>query len=169
MRVSVRQAEFAKRKLPAVSRRGFLGLAFAGSLAALVGQWLGALVRFLQPPKTQGFGGLVYAGRVEEFPPGSVNRVMAGRFYLVHNEAGLLALYQKCTHLGCSVPWMEAEGQFHCPCHGSLFNPVGEVTGGPAPRPMDLFPVTIKAGEVWVDTSRPVERSAFDPGQAVRV
>ena len=101
---------------PRLGRRGFLGIAFVGSLAALAGAWLGALLRFLRPIQTQGFGGQVYAGRLEEFPPGSVNRILAGRFYLAHTPDGLLAIYQKCTHLGCSVPWAEAEGQFHCPC-----------------------------------------------------
>ena len=84
-------------------------------------------------------------------------------------EDGLLALYQKCTHLGCSVPYAEGESQFHCPCHGSLFDPKGEVTGGPAPRPRDIFPVEVVNGEVWVNTAQPVERSAYDPGQAVKV
>ncbi len=28
----------------------------------------------------------------------------------------------------------EDEEQDHCPCHGSLFDNLGEVTGGPAPR-----------------------------------
>jgi cytochrome b6-f complex iron-sulfur subunit len=153
----------------ALGRRGFLGLAFAGGLAALLGQWLGALFKFLRPPQSQGFGGLVYAGRLEEFPPGSVNRILAGRFYISHTGDGLLAIYQKCTHLGCAVPWAEAEGQFHCPCHGSLFTPVGEVAGGPAPRPLDLFPVTIQDGEVWVDTGRPTERNRYEPGQALKV
>jgi len=111
----------------------------------------------------------VYAGGVEEFPPGSVNRILAGRFYISHTPDGLLAIYQKCTHLGCSVPWSEAEGQFHCPCHGSLFTPSGEVTGGPAPRPLDIFPVEITNGEVWVDTGRPLTRSRYEPDQAVKV
>lgn len=163
----VSQAPIAKK--PPLDRRSFLGIAFAGSLLALGGAWMGALLKFLRPPHTQGFGGLVYAGTLEEFPPGSVNRVMAGRFYISHTQDGLLALYQKCTHLGCSVPYSEGEEQFHCPCHGSLFTPTGEVVGGPAPRPMDIFPVKIVNGEVWVDTGKPVERSAHDPGQAVKV
>ncbi len=158
-----------KTKMQAFSRREFLGVAFAGSLAALGGAWMGALLKFLRPPQAQGFGGMVYAGTLQEFPPGSVNRVLAGRFYISHTADGLLALYQKCTHLGCSVPYAEAEGQFHCPCHGSLFNSKGEVAGGPAPRPMDIFPVKVVNGEVWVDTSRPVERSSYQPGQALKV
>ncbi len=166
--LSARPPLAAGEKIP-LNRRGFLGLAFAGSLSALAGGWLAALFRFLRPPKSQGFGGLVYAGRVEEFAPGSVNRILAGRFYISHTPDGLLAVYQKCTHLGCSVPWAAEEDQFHCPCHGSLFSPTGEVTGGPAPRPLDLFPVEVQNGEVWVDTSRPLQRSRYEPGQAQKV
>jgi Rieske Fe-S protein len=46
-----------------------------------------------------------------------------------------------------------------------LFDRNGEVTGGPAPRPLDIFPVSVKSGEVWVDTSQPTERTHFDPSQ----
>lgn len=148
-----------------IDRRQFLGIAWAGALALLAVQALVSLARFIKPVSSGGFGGLVYAGKVDEFPIGSVNRILSGRFYLVRNEAGFLALWQRCTHLGCAVPWAEDQGHFHCPCHGSLFNTVGEVTGGPAPRPLDYFPVLIRSGEVWVDTSKPTERSSYDPSQ----
>lgn len=153
---------------PTVTRRQFLGIAWGGSLLAMFGQGAAALMSYLQPVSTSGFGGKVYAGRVDEFSVGSVSRVLTGRFYLVRTEEGFLALWQKCTHLGCSVPWAEGEDQFHCPCHGSLFNKVGEVTGGPAPRPMDVFPVEIIDGEVWVDTSKPMERNRYDSSQVTR-
>lgn len=149
-----------------LGRREFLGVAWAGMLGVLAMQTTVFLARFLKPVTGGGFGGLVYAGKVDEFPIGSLNRILSGRFYLVRNETGFLALWQRCTHLGCAVPWDEAAGQFHCPCHGSLFNTEGEVTGGPAPRPMDIFPVLIRSGEVWVDTSKPIERTQYDPSQA---
>jgi hypothetical protein len=38
-----------------------------------------------------------------------------------------------CTHLGCVVPWNQAENKFMCPCHGSQYNPEGKVVRGPAP------------------------------------
>lgn len=155
----------AEQKKKSLTRGQFLGLAWAGSISLLLAQGVAATLKYLKPISTGGFGGLVYAGKVDEFPVGSVNRVLAGRFYLVRTEQGFLALWQKCTHLGCSVPWVEEEGKFHCPCHGSLFNSVGEVIGGPAPRPMDTFPVIIKDGEVWVDTGKPTQRSRFDPSQ----
>lgn len=147
------------------SRRSFLGLSFFGILGLLLAQSIAVMLKFLKPINTGGFGGLIYAGRVEEFAIGSVAYILAGRCYIVRTEAGFLALWQRCPHLGCSVPWAEEEEEFHCPCHGSLFNTVGEVMEGPAPRPLDLFPVTIRSGEVWVDTGNPIQRSRFEPDQ----
>lgn len=154
----------AKPKI-SLGRRQFLEIAWIGSLAVLGVQSLVTLTRFLKPVSSGGFGGLVYAGKVDEFPVDSINRILSGRFYLVRNATGFLALWQRCTHLGCAVPYDETARQFHCPCHGSLFNDVGEVSGGPAPRPMDTFPVIIRDGEVWVDTSQPIERTSYDPSQ----
>jgi cytochrome b6-f complex iron-sulfur subunit len=152
-----------------VDRRKFLGLAWTGSLALLFGQAAVAALNYIQPVSTGGFGGEVYAGKVEEFLVNTVNRILAGRFFISRTEGGVIALWQKCTHLGCAVPWVEEEGQFHCPCHGSLFNRHGEVIGGPAPRPMDIFPVSIKGDELWVDTSKPIERTEFDSSQLTEV
>lgn len=152
-----------------VDRRSFLGIAWLGSLVALLGQLGAVLYRFIQPVSTGGFGDLVRAGFVDEFPPGSISLIKAGRFYLQRFENGsFLALWQRCTHLGCSVPWDEGAGRYHCPCHGSLFNVEGEVTGGPAPRPLDYFPVVIQNGEVFVDTGNPQQRSQFDPDQTTQ-
>ncbi|MEW6567856.1 MAG: Rieske 2Fe-2S domain-containing protein [Chloroflexota bacterium] len=109
------------------------------------------------------------AGRIEEFAVGSVSHVRAGRFYISRLPEGLLALWHRCTHLGCAVPWVEAEGQFHCPCHTSLFDVRGEVMGGPAPRPLDLFPITIVDGEVWVDTGQVIQRDRYDENQVTQV
>ncbi len=144
-------------------------MTWLAALLTLGGETLAALFKFVQPVNTGGFGGVVRAGRVEEFAAGSVNLVKAGRFFLYRLDDGsFLALWQRCTHLGCSVPWAEAEDQFHCPCHGSLYDKKGEVLGGPAPRPLDIFPVTIKDGEVFVDTGRPIQRASFDPGQTTK-
>ncbi|HEX9767530.1 MAG TPA: Rieske 2Fe-2S domain-containing protein [Kiloniellales bacterium] len=159
---------------PAVSsllpRRHFIAAAWAAALALLSGQAGIALWQFLRPTaRAGGFGVRVRAGRVEEFAPGTVNHVSSGSFYISRLDEGLLAMWHRCTHLGCTVPWIEAEGRFNCPCHGSIFNTRGEVLAGPAPRPLDLFTIEIKDGEVWVDTSRAVTRSAFDPSQVTRL
>lgn len=67
-------------------------------------------------------------------------------------EAGFVALYQKCPHLGCRVPWCQTSQWFECPCHGSQYNRVGEKKGGPAPRGMDRFPIEIRGDSITVDT-----------------
>lgn len=154
-----------------VTRRKFLGWAVGASLVGLFGQAGAALLQFFQPRIEPGsFGSKVVAGTVNEFKPGTVSHVAKGRFYISRlDDGGMLALWHRCTHLGCTVPWREDEGQFHCPCHSSLFNTKGEVTSGPAPRPMDLFPIEIVDGQVVVDTRNPIARETYDPSQATRV
>jgi cytochrome b6-f complex iron-sulfur subunit len=153
-----------------VTRRGFLAAAWAAVLAVLSGQSAIALWQFLRPSARAGsLGGQVRAGRLEEFGPGTVSHVSSGQFYISRIDEGLLAMSHRCTHLGCTVPWIEAEGRFNCPCHGSIFNPRGEVLAGPAPRPLDLFAIEIRDGEVWVDTNRPLPRSSYDASQVTHV
>jgi len=154
-----------------LNRREFLGMAWAVSLFGLFGQTGVALFNFLRPRiKPGSFGTKVAAGRVEEFEPGTVSHVRKGRFYISRLEDGsMLALWHRCTHLGCTVPWREEEGRFHCPCHSSIFTPVGEVVSGPAPRPMDIFPIEVVDDEVVVDTGNPIQRDSFDPSQLTRV
>jgi len=151
------------------SRRDFLNFAWVTSLVGLVGQSGWALFNFLKPQIKEGsFGTKVNAGKVEEFEPGTVSHIQEGRFYLSRLEnGGMLAMWHRCTHLGCTVPWKEDEGLFHCPCHSSIFTTTGEVVSGPAPRPLDLFSIEIVDGDVIVDTGMAITRNDFDPSQAV--
>jgi len=64
-----------------------------------------------------------------------------------------MALYQKCVHLGCRVPFCGSSKWFECPCHGSKYNQAGEYELGPAPRGMDRFRVSVTDGVLFVDTS----------------
>jgi cytochrome b6-f complex iron-sulfur subunit len=151
-------------------RRQFFGIVWVVAGIALIGQAGKAFFDFMTPVLEEGaFGTVVYAGKVNEFEVGSVSYFREARFYLVRLEPGFLALYRKCPHLGCVVPWEAPEDVFNCPCHSSLFTRVGEVISGPAPRPMDLFPVEIRGDEVWVDTGQVIERAQFEPTQVTPV
>jgi cytochrome b6-f complex iron-sulfur subunit len=155
-----------------LSRRAFINVlwALAGTAAlsesALVG------LRFLAPRPTEGeFGGTFNLGDPGQYPAGSVTPVEAGRFYLVHlNQDGFLAVYRRCTHLGCSVPYDRAREQFVCPCHGSAFTMQGDVLNAPAPRPLDIFPITLSAqGELIVDTGEVIERDRIELEHILRI
>lgn len=152
-----------------VYRRDFLktALAAVGGLVAL--EMGGLTLAYMQPRLAEGeFGGIVTAGKAADFPPGSVTHISNGRFYLARlADGGFLALYQRCTHLGCSVPWDQAQQQFVCPCHSSQFDMHGQVQNPPAPRPLDLFAVQIAGDLVQVDTSAPLSRQSFDASQVV--
>lgn len=151
-----------------VSRRQFIVGVWAVSLLGLVGQAGAALLDFFKPRIEPGaFGTKIAAGQAAEFQPGTVSHVRKGRFYISRLEDGaMIALWQRCTHLGCTVPWNEDEGQFHCPCHSSIYTRTGEVVSGPAPRPLDIFTIEITDGEVLVDTGHPIQRDQYDPSQA---
>lgn len=56
---------------------------------------------------------------------------------LYRDENGALTrLSAACTHMGCIVSWNDAERSWDCACHGSRFEPAGEVIQGPAIKPL---------------------------------
>ncbi len=154
---------------PGMPRRDFLqlGVAVLAGAALLETGIIGA--GFFLPRLAQGeFGSVFNCGAISQFPNNSVTPFNEGRFYLVRTQdGGFLALYRKCTHLGCAVPWDQTKKQFICPCHASVFDPNGAVLNAPAPRPLDLFQVSLVNGEVHVDTSQPLNRDHFEPAQVV--
>ncbi|MGH2953415.1 MAG: Rieske 2Fe-2S domain-containing protein [Solirubrobacterales bacterium] len=61
-----------------------------------------------------------------------------GQRAVYRDENGALhELSARCTHLGCIVRWNAAERTWDCPCHGSRFDPLGEVVEGPATHPLE--------------------------------
>jgi len=155
------------------TRRSLIGKIWVGlgGLALVEGLWI--LSDFLKPRKRSKAGKaaeeLIVAGPIENFEPGSVTAFPNGRFYLARLEdGGFLALHRKCTHLGCTVPWIAPENRFVCPCHASAFDIKGQVLSPPAPRPLDLFAVRIENGIIKVDTSQALKRHSFIETQVAR-
>jgi cytochrome b6-f complex iron-sulfur subunit len=160
-------AKTSESKPEQISRRQFIGWAWAAATALLFVQAGAALYQFLKPIiQSGGFGSQVNAGNVKEFKVGTVSTVRSMHGFVSRvDEKGAVVMAWKCTHLGCTVPWIDGEKQFHCPCHGSIFDAKGLVTAGPAPRPLDLYPAQIVNNELIVDTSRVIQRTSFDDSQ----
>src|SRR4051794_26612749 len=157
----------------AASRRQLLRWFGWTTLLVILGEMAAGFLPFFWPRKVGAFGGTVLAGVVTDYKVGEVKKITEGKFYISRVPEGFLALWQKCPHLGCTVPWIEndksedsveATGRFNCPCHGSIYDRYGQIITGPAPRPMDMFPITIRDGRIFVATgpSVAVSRGAAD-------
>jgi cytochrome b6-f complex iron-sulfur subunit len=141
-----------------INRREFLNLAWLASLGFMTLSLGGVTYLFVMPRFKEGeFGGSFDVGAPSELPettagPGNFPK---GKFWLSNTEAGVLALYKVCTHLGCLYSWSEQEFRFKCPCHGSQFEKEGVFIQGPAPRSLDQFivrAVDAQTGEILAET-----------------
>lgn len=154
-----------------VTRRSFFNRALLAIFGIYLVQFTIASLAFAWPKLKSGFGAPIDVGNIDELrseiiqPDGSIVPlfVAAAQSWLVPmpegdvpgssfeglpvlagegaGEPGLMALWQRCVHLGCRVPSCVPSQGFECPCHGSRYNFHGEYEAGPAPRNMDRFAV----------------------------
>jgi cytochrome b6-f complex iron-sulfur subunit len=161
-----------------VTRRQFFNRGIVSAQGLVLGSFGAAILAFLWPGQSGGFGGKVLAGKLADinaffadkkapfyvpeartylnpFPKDALakaRKAYKGQTKSMGMEDGIVALYQKCVHLGCRVPWCQTSQWFECPCHGSKYNRVGEKVGGPAPRGLDRWAVEIASGTVTINT-----------------
>jgi cytochrome b6-f complex iron-sulfur subunit len=161
-----------------VTRRQFFNRSIVAGSGLGLGAFGVAALAFLWPSAGGGFGGKIVVGSEAEAKDAFSNKIpfynAAAKTYIVAYpkedlpkarkvtaytapilagmEQGYVALYQKCVHLGCRVPWCPSSQWFECPCHGSKYNRVGEKQGGPAPRGLDRFVLELSGGNIVVDT-----------------
>ena len=152
-----------------VTRRQFFNRAILAGSGLGLGAFGVAALAFLWPSAGGGFGGKIVVGSEADAKDAFDNKIpfynAAAKTYIVAYpkddlakakkvpaytapiiagmEKGFVALYQKCVHLGCRVPWCPSSQWFECPCHGSKYNRVGEKQGGPAPRGLDRFALEV--------------------------
>jgi cytochrome b6-f complex iron-sulfur subunit len=161
-----------------VTRRQFFNRSILAGSGLGLGAFGVAALAFLWPSAGGGFGGKIVVGSEADAKDAFDNKIpfynAAAKTYIVAYpkedipkakkvpaytapiiagmEKGYVALYQKCVHLGCRVPWCPSSQWFECPCHGSKYNRVGEKQGGPAPRGLDRFVLEVSGGNIIVDT-----------------
>ncbi len=171
-----------------VTRRQFFNRALLAVFGLFLLQFTLASLAFIWPKLRGGFGTPVNVGNLEEIKseinvPGAVVPLFkaAAQSWLITFDldqlegssfektpfvvaggevdgVGVMALWQKCVHLGCRVPSCVPSQGFECPCHGSKYNIHGEYEAGPAPRNLDRFGVEVNdAGDLIVQTGIIVE------------
>ena len=115
---------------------------------------------FLKPRATYGQPSRFAIGKPEAFPSGSRIALEQQRICIVREGDKMAAISTTCTHLGCIVSLSETG--FACPCHGSRYDQDGNVTGGPAPKPLSWFEVSLAPnGELVVDKDTEIQSGTF--------
>jgi len=151
---------FAAPELP--SRRELVWKAAGWGLFGYAGiTSIGMLVSFLFPRAPFDPKQVFKAGRVEEYPPGTVNEAYKEKYQVwvcngeYQGKRCIYALSTICTHLGCTPNWLEADRKFKCPCHGSGYYQNGINFEGPAPRPLERYRIYIgDDGQIVVDKTK---------------
>ena len=164
-----------------VTRRQFFNRALNVTFFSFLGIMGINSLAFFWPRLSGGFGSDIDAGSLAEVksavftPSGSILPLFIpeAKAYVVPAPTslsdqyagkqvetdGLMALFQRCVHLGCRVPWCAPSQGFECPCHGSKYNSVGEYFAGPAPRNLDRFVVEVRDGRFIIKTGSVIQTS----------
>jgi len=137
---------------PQVTRRDVLGMASVAAFFCALGATLLCMLRLVRPSVMPERSTRYKIGSPGRFPPGTVRAFPEDQFVVFSDDEGLHAISLICTHLGCVVHWEDTG--FACPCHGSKFDAVGKVTGGPAPKALPWLKIDqLPNGRLSVDTS----------------
>lgn len=135
-----------------IERREFLRRGWKVGAALIAAAGAMTSWDILRPLPGSGFGGIARTVPYSQVPTDSTTYVRAAQTYLTRIGDEVVALWQRCPHLGCRVAWCESSGEFDCPCHGSRFSRAGDHRAGPAPRGLDRFAVEVVDDVVLVDT-----------------
>ena len=164
-----------------VTRRSFFSRAMLTVFGVFLVQFALSGLAFIWPRlKAGAFGSVIDGGNVNDIkaqlfnPDGTVTPFFlpAAQAYIVPFVGDIaesqftdivvadevMALWQRCVHLGCRVPVCEPSQGFECPCHGSKYNFHGEYQAGPAPRNLDRFAISIgDGGNLLIDTGAVIQ------------
>ncbi len=144
------------------TRRDFLQLVFGWSAAFFaLGSSAVAAMRFMVPNVLYEPDLRFKALKPEDYPEGATFLPEA-RIFLERKGNTFRAVSAVCTHLGCTVNQSTDGKGFHCPCHGSQFDANAAVVGGPAPRGLPWYLVTLSAdGRIVIDATQQVKSDKY--------
>ena len=140
-----------RRMLAWLSSFGLAGSAVLSAFSNLV---------FIKPRATYGQPQRFSIGKPDNYPSGARIALEPRRICIVREGNKIAAISTTCTHLGCIVGISETG--FACPCHGSRYDQDGNVTGGPAPKALPWYQVSLAPnGELEVDKDTQIEPGSY--------
>jgi cytochrome b6-f complex iron-sulfur subunit len=183
----------AGMQMPQVSRRKLLLVGFWAGMGAMLLGIVTTTINSLYPRNVSGFGQSFFVGTVDQLKsaPGQKLHNLDAKAWLVMltgdqvrrnpgaQEGSIVAIYHKCVHLGCTVPWRADfsredprnketyAGWFLCPCHGSTYSDAGVRVFGPAPRSLDVFELSVKDGKMTVNTGKIITGTENNAARAI--
>lgn len=70
--------------------------------------------------------------------------------FVIRRGDDILAFTNVCTHMECSVRWIDWHQQIICPCHGGIYDRWGILAGGPPAHSLPLFETRIEGDSLYV-------------------
>lgn len=143
--------ELTRRNFLSLSANGLTFLGVAGSLA-LCGKFFWPNVSYGPPSKFS-------IGKPTNFPDGAKQNIADQKVSIIRHGDQIGAISMVCQHLGCTVA--ASPTGYDCPCHGSKYDDMGNVTHGPAQIALFWFDIALTpSGDLEVDKSKKFS----DPG-----
>lgn len=133
-------------------RRSFLRLFGEAGFSVLAIQTAWSTLRFARAPVSYAPPMKRTLDEPGSYAAGTAVYVEEAGVFVLRDAQGLRALSATCTHLGCTVRRNAGGDGFTCPCHGSRYDPEGNVISGPAPDALSFLALRVdKRGRLEVD------------------
>jgi len=148
------------REKTELTRRNFLsastwGLFTVGTLGVF-----GMMARFFVPNVKYGPPTIFDIGKASTYPDGAQQTFIDQKVSVIRHGNKIGAISLVCQHLGCTVA--PSSTGYDCPCHGSKYDAMGNVTHGPAQIGLFWFQVSLMpSGDLQVDKSKIVDMGTY--------
>lgn len=142
-----------KLKHSLFTRRQFLNSLFGGWLAAFLGSLVVPAIKFIFPPYKEPDQVILPLADYESISLNSVKRFSWGTkpgLIKKNDDGSLTAFVAVCTHLDCTVTYLQDQKKFFCACHEGWYDKDGINIAGPPPRPLRRLVVALEGENLVV-------------------
>jgi cytochrome b6-f complex iron-sulfur subunit len=135
-----------------------------GAIALTAGSVVTSIGAYILPKVSYEPSSSFTIGWPEDYRVGEMKLLDSQQIFVFRTTRGFQVVSDICTHLGCAYkPYQPPDEDHsvvhaHCPCHGSIFARDGQVLGGPAPRPVPFYHISLSPSGMLV-----VDKGVYDP------